>query len=91
MSDDPGPRAGDHAVGQDADRAARPLAEPGVFTGSVETDEIGLYQIGNGDLSALAHVGPVNAPEFADTVSTESVLRANGRGDRRQRAPPGRH
>jgi uncharacterized membrane protein len=54
-----------------------PLAtsSPGIFTGSVETDEIGLYQIGNGDLSALAHVGPVNAPEFADTVSTESVLR----------------
>ncbi|WP_457938560.1 hypothetical protein [Mesorhizobium sp. 10J20-29] len=53
-----------------------PLASssPGVFTGSAEVDEIGLYQIGNGDLSALAHVGPVNAPEFADTVSTEEVL-----------------
>ena len=23
----------------------------------------------------LAHIGPVNAPEFADTVSTETVLR----------------
>jgi hypothetical protein len=51
---------------------------PGVFTGSVRTDEIGLYQIGNGDLKALAHVGPINAPEFADTVSTTEVLRPVG-------------
>ncbi|MGN6766679.1 MAG: hypothetical protein ACTHJY_16140 [Rhizobiaceae bacterium] len=50
-------------------------SEPGVFTGSVDTNEIGLYQIGNGDLTALAHVGPVNAPEFADPVSTTEKLR----------------
>ena len=25
-------------------------------------------------LPALAHVGPVNAPEFADTVSTDQIL-----------------
>ncbi|MGF7009128.1 hypothetical protein [Aminobacter sp. BE322] len=50
-------------------------SEPGIFSGSVETSEIGLYQVGNGDLTALAHVGPVNAPEFADVVSTENVLR----------------
>jgi hypothetical protein len=50
-------------------------AEPGIFAGKLETDEIGLYQVANGDLTALAHVGPVNAPEFADTVSTEEVLR----------------
>jgi hypothetical protein len=50
-------------------------AEPGIFSGRLETDEIGLYQIANGDLTALAHVGPVNAPEFADTVSTEEILR----------------
>ncbi len=48
---------------------------PGLFEGQLETDEIGLYEIQNGDLNALAHVGPVNAPEFADTVSTEDVLR----------------
>jgi len=50
-------------------------AEPGIFSGRLETDEIGLYQVANGDLTALAHVGPVNAPEFADTVSTEDILR----------------
>jgi hypothetical protein len=49
--------------------------DPGLFRGTMEADEIGLYQIANGDLTALAHVGPVNAPEFADTVSTEEVLR----------------
>ncbi|MCO5162862.1 MAG: hypothetical protein M9939_17140 [Mesorhizobium sp.] len=49
--------------------------EPGIFAGSMETDEIGLYQVANGDLTALAHVGPVNAPEFADTVSTGEILR----------------
>ena len=48
-------------------------SSPGLFTGSVETDEIGLYQIGNGDLTTLAHVGPVNAPEFQDVVSTTDV------------------
>lgn len=50
-------------------------AEPGVFTGSLEVDEIGLYQVRNGDLAALAHVGPVNAPEFADVVSTQEKLK----------------
>ncbi|TGP55324.1 hypothetical protein EN873_07950 [bacterium M00.F.Ca.ET.230.01.1.1] len=51
-------------------------SEPGIFTGSLQTSEIGLYQIGNGDLTALAHVGPINAPEFSDVVSTEDRLKA---------------
>ncbi|MDZ5697967.1 hypothetical protein [Chelativorans sp. M5D2P16] len=53
-----------------------PLAagEPGLFRGTMEVDEIGLHQVENGELSTLAHVGPVNAPEFADTISTEDVL-----------------
>ncbi|WEX07929.1 hypothetical protein [Chelativorans sp. AA-79] len=50
-------------------------SEPGLFDGTMEADEIGLYQVRNGDLTALAHVGPINAPEFADTISTEEVLR----------------
>ena len=74
------------------------VASPASSPAAVETDEIGLYQVGNGDLAALAHVGPVNAPEFADTVSTEDVLRpaAEATGgsvrriagaDRRRRCP----
>lgn len=49
-------------------------AEPGTFTGRVEVEEIGLYQIGHEDLTTLAHVGPVNAPEFEGTVSTSEIL-----------------
>ena len=48
---------------------------PGLFDATMTMDEVGLYQVRSGDLTALAHVGPVNAPEFADTVSTEEVLR----------------
>ena len=73
MSDDPGPATVVSPSGQSMDVTLW-SSSPGVFTGSVETDEIGLYQIGNGDLTALAHVGPVNAPEFQDTVSTTEVL-----------------
>ena len=74
MSDDPGPA---QVITPSGKTVTVPLtaSTPGVFAGSMLTDEIGLYQIGNGDLSALAHVGPVNAPEFADTVSTTEVLR----------------
>lgn len=64
--------------------------EPGVFTASVPTDEIGLYQVANGDLTTLAHVGPVDAPEFADNVSTTAKLdplaRETNGGTRRLRA-----
>ncbi|KQZ16200.1 hypothetical protein ASD50_10055 [Mesorhizobium sp. Root552] len=74
MSDDPG-------TAQVITPSGKTLAvkleksEPGVFLGSVEVSDIGLYQVGNGNLSALAHVGPVNAPEFADVVSTPDKLR----------------
>jgi hypothetical protein len=54
-----------------------PLAAdgPGMFRGSAQVPEIGLYQIGNGDLRTLAHVGPINAPEFGDVVSTADIVR----------------
>jgi hypothetical protein len=74
MSDEPGPASIITPTGK---RLQIPLAsnQPGLFTGSLEADEVGLYQVANGDLTALAHVGPVNAPEFADVISTETVLR----------------
>ena len=74
MRDDPGPAQVITPSGKTVN-VKLAADTPGVFTGSVQTDEIGLYQIGNGDLKALAHVGPINAPEFADTVSTTEVLR----------------
>jgi hypothetical protein len=48
----------------------------GLFTGKLDTDEIGLFRIKNGEMTALAHVGPVNAPEFLSTVSTTATLSA---------------
>lgn len=74
MSDDPGPAQVITPSGK-ALIVRLEKSEPGVFLGSVETNEIGLYQVGNGDLTALAHVGPVNAPEFTDVVSTENRLK----------------
>lgn len=73
MSDDPGRATVITPSGRSVE-VTLSQASPGVFAGSLEADEIGLYQVGNGDLAALAHVGPVNAPEFQDTVSTTSLL-----------------
>ncbi|RWB00934.1 MAG: hypothetical protein EOQ39_21820 [Mesorhizobium sp.] len=75
MADDPGPAQIITPSGKTL-TVKLEKSEPGVFLGSVETSEIGLYQVANGDLTALAHVGPVNAPEFADVISTESRLKA---------------
>ncbi|RUM95893.1 hypothetical protein EET67_20440 [Pseudaminobacter arsenicus] len=74
MSDDPGAA---QVITPSGKALTVPLAqgEPGIFTGSAEVNEIGLYQVANGDLTALAHIGPINAPEFADVVSTENVVR----------------
>jgi hypothetical protein len=73
MSDDPGPAIVVAPSGESMEVQLTPSSS-GLFTGSVQTDEIGLYQIGNGNLTALAHVGPINAPEFQDTVSSTQVL-----------------
>ncbi|HEV7251563.1 MAG TPA: hypothetical protein VGN97_00465 [Mesorhizobium sp.] len=75
MQDEAGPARIITPSGQVIDA---PLAAegPGRFTAELDTPEIGLYQIGNGDLFTLAHVGPVNAPEFQDATSTTEILRA---------------
>ena len=91
MSDDPGRASVLSPSGKRIDVNLSSVG-PGQFTGSLEVDEIGLYQIANGDLTALAHVGPVNAPEFQDTVSTTEVLQptadATGGGTRRLAKTP---
>jgi hypothetical protein len=75
MSDEPGPAT---VIAPSGARTGVTLVEqgPGVFSATVDATEIGLYQIANGELSALAHVGPVNAPEFADARSTTGPLGA---------------
>ncbi|MCK9551396.1 hypothetical protein, partial [Aquamicrobium sp.] len=74
MSEDPGPVQVTTPSGKTVD-VLLSQSEPGIFTGSLETDEIGLYQVANGDLSTLAHVGPVNSPEFTDVLSTPDKLK----------------
>jgi len=74
MSDNPGPAQIITPSGK-AMTMQLATAQPGIFTGSSEVQEIGLYQVANGDLTTLAHVGPVNAPEFQEVVSTETVLK----------------
>ena len=48
--------------------------KPGLFDGTLQTDEIGIFRIKNGDYETLAHVGPVDAPEFSDSISTPDRL-----------------
>ncbi len=74
MSEDPGQASVITPSGQTMNLPLT-ASEPGVFRGSAEVNEIGLYQVANGELTALAHVGPVNAPEFTDVVSTENTVR----------------
>jgi hypothetical protein len=50
-------------------------AEPGLFRGTIEADELGLYRVSDGILSVLVHVGPQNPREFRDVVSTTESLR----------------
>ena len=47
----------------------------GIFSAVVEADEVGLYEIEQGEFSTLAHAGPVDAPEFRSMISTLDVLR----------------
>jgi len=48
--------------------------DTGRWTASYRTAEIGLYRVANGDLSALAQVGPANPRELASVVSTPEIL-----------------
>ncbi len=50
-------------------------SEPGLFKAEKKMDEIGLFEISNGDLSTLVHVGAVDAPEFKAMISTTESLK----------------
>jgi hypothetical protein len=49
--------------------------EPGLYKAEKRMDEIGLFEIRNGDLTTLAHVGAVDAPEFKAMISTTAALK----------------
>ncbi len=46
----------------------------GLFTARLETEETGLFQIANRDLTTLAQVGAVNTREYQAVVSTPDVI-----------------
>jgi hypothetical protein len=48
--------------------------EPGLYKASLRTTETGLFDITNGELNTLVHVGSVDAPEFKATISTTQTL-----------------
>ncbi len=48
--------------------------EPGLYRAEVKTTETGLFEVANGDLTTLVHVGTVDAPEFKATISTTETL-----------------
>ena len=47
---------------------------PGHWEGRIEASENGVWQLENGDLKAVAVVGPSQPKEFADPVSTGAIL-----------------
>src|SRR5262245_2030203 len=49
-------------------------SEPGLWQGSVDANELGLWRATDGKLTALINVGPANPREFAEVTSTTEVL-----------------
>ncbi len=51
-------------------------AEPGLWRAELDTRELGLFKVADGELSILTNVGPENPKEFQEVVSTPDKLRA---------------
>jgi hypothetical protein len=66
---------------------------PGLWRATVENAMLGQHRITDGELSALAHVGPANPLEFQEVVSTterlQPVADATGGAVRRLASAPG--
>jgi hypothetical protein len=50
-------------------------AEPGLWRAHLKAKELGLYRFESGGLTALVNVGPQNALEFREVISTPEQLR----------------
>lgn len=63
-------------VGPDGARQETGLTEeePGLFRATLRTARNGLYEVDNGGLKTLVHVGAVDAPEFREMISTTEKL-----------------
>ncbi|MEM1364922.1 MAG: hypothetical protein AAGH82_04135, partial [Pseudomonadota bacterium] len=73
MGDDPGALSVIRPDGT-SDTLTLDQGKAGLWTTTIEQPELGLWQFANGDLRALAHAGPVNAREFTDILSSETVV-----------------
>jgi hypothetical protein len=49
-------------------------SEPGLWRGTAPADELGLYRMTDGTLSAVTAAGPLNPKEVADMRATDSIL-----------------
>ncbi len=49
--------------------------QPGITRASVKVEELGLYKLSDGNLTALVNVGPENPREFREVVSTLDRLK----------------
>jgi hypothetical protein len=73
IGDDPGPATVTYPSGK-TQAVQLTQSEPGLYKASIAVGETGLFRVTNGDLSALAHVGAVDAPEFKSEISTTQTL-----------------
>lgn len=69
-----GPATITHPDGQQS-AANLTEAAPGRFEATLPADEIGLYRVQDGDLTAVAASGPLNPREFQDVRATEELMR----------------
>jgi len=74
IGDDPGPATIKAPSGKTQTMQLK-QTQPGLFQAEKHMDEIGLYQITDGNLSTLVHVGAVDAPEFKAMISTTETLK----------------
>ncbi|MBP1861097.1 hypothetical protein [Rhizobium herbae] len=73
IAGDPGEATLTYPSGK-TERIALKEGEPGLYKASVRTAETGLFEVTNGELNTLVHVGSVDAPEFKATISTTETL-----------------
>jgi len=63
-------------TGPDGTESAVPMTRvsPGMFTGRLNAERLGLYHLTDGELNAVAAAGPLNPREIADMRATEEVV-----------------
>ncbi|MET0746944.1 MAG: hypothetical protein ABWY49_02015 [Rhizobium sp.] len=74
IGDDPGSATIKYPSGR-SETVKLTQGEPGLYRAEKHTDEIGLFEITNGNLSTLVHVGAIDAPEFKAMISTTDTLK----------------